>query len=118
MMIFHLTSFSVGSGSNLDSDSDNDEEDIKDEGMDTDTESHIESMPLKLTKSPNSLTDPSTGKISSSGSPNLQIHKPAKILQTMNRSWALTYHSTPSSSHVATPPGNKIHSKQPSLNSP
>lgn len=100
-MNLHLPSFSLGSGSNLDTDSDNDEEDIKDEEMDTDTES----MPLKLTKSPTSLTDPSAGKISSSSSPNLQIHKHAKILQTMNRSWALTYNSTPSSSYVAMPPG-------------
>lgn len=116
-MNLDLTSFSVGSGSNLDTDSDNDEEDIKDEEMDTDTECHTESMPLKLTKSPTSSTDPSTG-ISSCSSPNLQIHKPNKILQTMNRSWARTYHSPPSSSYVATPPGNKIHSKQPSLESP
>lgn len=117
-MNLHFPSFSVGSGSDVDTDSDNDEEDIKDEEMDTDGESHTESMPLKLTKSPTSLTDPSTGKVNSSSSLNLQIHKPAKILQTVNSSWALTYHSTPSSSYVATPPGNKLHSKQPSLESP
>ncbi|MCJ8732668.1 hypothetical protein PDJAM_G00213940 [Pangasius djambal] len=96
-----------GSGSNLDTDSDNDEEDIKDDEMDSDTESHTESMPLKLTKSPTSLTDPSAGKISSSSSLNLQINKSAKTLQTVNRSWALTYHSTPSSSCVATPPAKR-----------
>lgn len=98
----------------MDTDSENDEEDIKDDEMDTDTES----MPLKLTKSPTSLTDPSTSKVNSSSSLNLQIHKPANILHTMNSSWPLTYHSTPSSSYVATPPGNKIHPKQPSLESP
>ncbi|XP_060786081.1 bromodomain adjacent to zinc finger domain protein 2B isoform X3 [Neoarius graeffei] len=89
-----------GSGSNMDTDSENDEEDVKDDEMDTDTES----MPLKLTKSPTSLTDPSTSKVNSSSSLNLQIHKPANILHTMNSSWPLTYHSTPSSSYVATPP--------------
>lgn len=104
-MNLHLHSFSVGSGSNLDTDSDNDDEDIKEEEMDTDTDS----IPLKLTKRPTSLTDPSSGNINSSSSLNLQIHKPAKQLQTMHNSWALTYHSTPSSSCAATPPGNKIH---------
>ncbi|KAF4087074.1 hypothetical protein AMELA_G00091360 [Ameiurus melas] len=96
-----------GSGSTLDTDSDNDDEDSKDEEMDTDTESHTESMPLKLTKSPNPLADPSTAKISSSSSLNLQIHKPAKILQTVNRSWDPTYPSTPGSSCVVTPPAKR-----------
>ncbi|XP_058248969.1 bromodomain adjacent to zinc finger domain protein 2B isoform X3 [Hemibagrus wyckioides] len=95
------------SGSNLDTDSDNDEEDIKDEEMDTDTESHTLNMPLKLTKSPTSLTGPSTGKINRSSSLNLPIHKSAKILQTVNRSWALTYHSPSSSSCVTTPPAKR-----------
>ncbi|KAM9486251.1 bromodomain adjacent to zinc finger domain protein 2B isoform 2-T3 [Clarias gariepinus] len=92
-----------GSGSNLDTDSDNDDEDIKEEEMDTDTDS----IPLKLTKRPTSLTDPSSGNINSSSSLNLQIHKPAKQLQTMHNSWALTYHSTPSSSSAATPPAKR-----------
>ncbi|XP_047011907.1 bromodomain adjacent to zinc finger domain protein 2B isoform X9 [Ictalurus punctatus] len=96
-----------GSGSTLDTDSDNDDEDSKDEEMDTDTESHTESMPLKLTKSPNPLADPSPGKISSSSSLNLQIHEPAKILQTVKRSWDPTYHSTPGSSRVVTSPAKR-----------
>ncbi|XP_060732644.1 bromodomain adjacent to zinc finger domain protein 2B isoform X6 [Tachysurus vachellii] len=95
------------SGSNLDTDSDNDDEDIKDEEMDTDTESHTQSMPLKLTKSPTSLTDPSPDQINSSGSLDLQLHKSAKIQHTVNRSWALTYHSPPSSSCVSTPPAKR-----------
>ncbi|KAI5621075.1 bromodomain adjacent to zinc finger domain protein 2B-like isoform X2, partial [Silurus asotus] len=96
-----------GSGSNLDTDSDNDEDDIKDDEMDSDTESHTESTPLKLPKSPTSLTDCSSGKISSSSSRNLQMHDPAKILQTVNNSWGLTYHNTPRTSCVTTPPAKR-----------
>lgn len=79
--------------------------------MDTDTESHTESLPLKLTKSPTSLKDPSAGKINHSSLTNLQIHTPAQILQTMDGSWAVNFYSTPSSSYAAMPPGKKKEKK-------